>query len=782
MIPTWLKPIINAPKTTIVISLLLLFAAAMGSGKLYFRGDYRVFFDSDNAQMTQFETIERTFNKSDNISIVVSANEQSVFNPETLRVIEELTQSAWKTPYSSRVDSIANFQHTTAENDDLVVEDLITSESLLTPENIANIRHVALNEPQTRRSLVSTDETVAIVNITVQLPDIDKTDKVIAIKQFTQKLVEEYQTNYPNLTFYQSGQVAMNYAFIDASQNDFSTLVPAMLLVIMIFLGLLLRSFAAVVYTLIVIVGAVVATLGIAGWLGMFLSTATVNVPTMVLTIAVADCVHILAAIRHHMRSGANKSDAIRLSLQSNWLPVIITSVTTALGFLVMNSLDVPIIRDLGNLSALGVMIACVLSLTLLPALVNVLPFRPSMKSDTTGSLRFSKFADWLIAKKVLLTATSVILVIAAAFAVGQNRINDEAVKYFAKGSEFRDATDFMEQHLSGMTTVSIALDSGQSDGISSPDFLQTLERLTTWLRSKEQVHHVTSLADTFKRLNMNLHGDDIHAYKLPDDRELAAQYLLMYEMSLPYGLDLNNQVNIDKSAVKLQLTLANQGSKELVAIEAEIRAWLDLNAANYQAQISSPSLMFAHIGEINMKSMLQSLPMALLLISGLLVFSLRSVRLGLISLVPNLAPAILGFGLWGLYSGEINLGLSVVVTLTLGIVVDDTVHFLSKYQYAKQQGHSTEGAIRYAFTTVGRALLITTCVLVAGFAMLGTSAFRLNSDMGQLSALVIFIALIVDFILLPCMLLWFDKSGSHEVVESNEIVTTTEPQLISKY
>ncbi|WP_462171793.1 hypothetical protein [Pseudoalteromonas xiamenensis] len=204
MIPTWLKPIINAPKTTIVISLLLLFAAAMGSGKLYFRGDYRVFFDSDNAQMTQFETIERTFNKSDNISIVVSANEQSVFNPETLRVIEELTQSAWKTPYSSRVDSIANFQHTTAENDDLVVEDLITSESLLTPENIANIRHVALNEPQTRRSLVSTDETVAIVNITVQLPDIDKTDKVIAIKQFTQKLVEEYQTNYPNLTFYQS--------------------------------------------------------------------------------------------------------------------------------------------------------------------------------------------------------------------------------------------------------------------------------------------------------------------------------------------------------------------------------------------------------------------------------------------------------------------------------------------------------------------------------------------------------------------------------------------------
>jgi len=315
-----------------------------------------------------------------------------------------------------------------------------------------------------------------------------------------------------------------------------------------------------------------------------------------------------------------------------------------------------------------------------------------------------------------------------------------------------------MADNISGMSSLSIAINSGSEQGISSPEFVSMLGKATEWMRGQPEIHHVQSLADTLKRLNKNMHGDNDQFYTLPQDQALSAQYLLLYEMSLPYGLDLNNQLNLDKSSLKLQLTIDNLGSKEMVELETRLRAWFELNAPQYDVMISSPTLMFAHIGERNMASMLQSLPMALLLISMLLVLSLRSIRLGLISLIPNMVPAIIGFGIWGLYSGEINLGLSVVVTLTLGIVVDDTVHFLSKYQSARKQGQNAQEAIRYAFITVGRALAVTSAVLVAGFALLGTSDFRLNSDMGQLSALVIFIALIVDFILLPCILLWFDK------------------------
>ena len=225
--------------------------------------------------------------------------------------------------------------------------------------------------------------------------------------------------------------------------------------------------------------------------------------------------------------------------------------------------------------------------------------------------------------------------------------------------------------------------------------------------------------------------------------------------------------MNIDKSSVKVQLTIDNLGSQELVELEQRIYDWFSQHAPQYDVIASSPSLMFAHIGEVNMDSMLKSLPVSLVLISALLIFALRSVRLGMISLLPNLIPAILGFGCWALISGEINLGLSVVISLTLGIVVDDTVHFLSKYQYARRKGNNTEEAIRYAFNTVGRALAVTTLVLVAGFMVLASSSFRLNADMGQLSAIIIIFALVVDFLLLPAALLWLDRREFSPQVQS---------------
>ncbi|KZN37652.1 hypothetical protein N474_05340 [Pseudoalteromonas luteoviolacea CPMOR-2] len=779
----WHRRILNYPKTWIVICLIFIATAAIGAGNLYFRGDYQIFFDDTNTQLYEYQKIESIFNKSDLISIVMAPKQGDIFTPQTLGLIRELTEQAWQVPYSSRVDSIANYQHTFAEQDDLIVLDLIPPELTFTANDIADVKQVALSEPALRQSLVSDSGKVAVINITVQLPEADNTEKMVEVKDYVNSLVASYQANHPDIEFHQAGIVAMNYAFMLSSQDDFATLVPAMLLLVMIFLGIALRSIAAVAYTLIIIIGAVLATLGLAGWFGFFLSTPTVNVPTMILTIAVADCVHMLASVRHHMRQGQTKQQAIAKSLEQNWLPITITSITTALGFILMNSLDVPVIRDLGNLSALGVLLAGLLSLTMLPAMLSVLPFKVKPKSNTHNTDRYDRFALWVINHNKVLGISALLVVIGSAFSITQNQINDEAVKYFSTQNEFRQAADFMAENISGMSSLSVAIDSGNEQGVSSPEFVTMLGKATDWMREQPEIHHVQSLADTLKRLNKNMHGDDPQYYALPQDQALSAQYLLLYEMSLPYGLDLNNQLNLDKSSLKLQLTIDNLGSKEMVELESRLRVWFEHNAPQYSVMISSPTLMFAHIGERNMQSMLQSLPMALLLISVLLVFSLRSLRLGLISLIPNMIPAVIGFGIWGLYSGEINLGLSVVVTLTLGIVVDDTVHFLSKYQRARKLGQDAQQAIRYAFITVGRALVVTSAVLVAGFALLGTSDFRLNSDMGQLSALVIFIALIVDFILLPCVLLWFDKQQYAQAKNTNEAhlaIDTNTPQTNS--
>ncbi|HAS8489417.1 TPA: RND family transporter [Vibrio vulnificus] len=755
---------------TLIISLMAIVATAMGAKNLYFRGDYNIFFDGSNAQLQAFDEIQTTFAKTDNIALVLAPKSGDVFDQRTLTQIQEMTEQAWQVPYSSRVDSLANYQHTEAVDDDLLVEDLLYQSYSLTAERIAKVRTIAMSEPLLVNALVSEKGDVAVINITMQMPGVDETAEVNEVVAYVEQMLSHYRAEYPDVTIYKAGIIAMNHSFAMAAQNDSATLVPTMLLVILVFLTLMLRSFLSVLATLVVIIGAIVATLGIVGWAGMFLHVASVNVPTLIMTLAVADCVHVIASMRHFMRQGMPKSQAIHRSVTLNFVPIIITSVTTAIGFLMMNMSDSPVLRDFGNLSALGVMIACVLSVSLLPALLNLLPVRFSAKQAAKSSDIMDKLADLVVHRRNVLLPLSIVVIAVSAALIPYNKVNDESVKYFDTSSEFRQAADFMEQRIGGMTTMSIAIKTHQSQGIASPEFLEVLGEFTRWLREQPETDHVASLSDIYKRLNKNMHGDDSAYYALPAERELAAQYLLLYEMSLPFGLDLNNQVNVDKSSVKLQLTVKNLGSVELVALEERLYQWFVSHAPQYQVVASSPSLMFAHIGETNMASMLSTLPITLILISALMIFALRSWRLGMISLVPNIAPAVIGFGLWALISGEINLGLSVVVTLTLGIVVDDAVHFLAKYQHARKAGQNAEQAVRYAFHTVGRALWITTVVLVAGFSVLAMSQFRLNSDMGQLSAIVIFVALVIDFVLLPSLLMRFDTA------EYAQLDTTQEP------
>ncbi|ELX4134443.1 MMPL family transporter [Vibrio vulnificus] len=758
---------------TLIISLIAIVATAMGAKNLYFRGDYNIFFDGSNAQLQAFDEIQTTFAKTDNIALVLAPKSGDVFDQRTLTQIQEMTEQAWQVPYSSRVDSLANYQHTEAVDDDLLVEDLLYQSYPLTAERIAKVRAVAMSEPLLVNTLVSEKGDVAVINITMQMPGVDETAEVNEVVAYVEQMLSHYRAVYPDVTIYKAGIIAMNHSFAMAAQNDSATLVPTMLLVILVFLTLMLRSFLSVLATLVVIIGAIVATLGIVGWAGMFLHVASVNVPTLIMTLAVADCVHVIASMRHFMRQGMPKSQAIHRSVTLNFVPIIITSVTTAIGFLMMNMSDSPVLRDFGNLSALGVMIACVLSVSLLPALLNLLPVRFSAKQAAKSSDIMDKLADLVVHRRNVLLPLSIVVIAGSAALIPYNKVNDESVKYFDTSSEFRQAADFMEQRIGGMTTMSIAIKTHQSQGIASPEFLEVLGEFTRWLREQPETDHVASLSDIYKRLNKNMHGDDSAYYALPAERELAAQYLLLYEMSLPFGLDLNNQVNVDKSSVKLQLTVKNLGSVELVALEERIYQWFASHAPRYQVVASSPSLMFAHIGETNMASMLSTLPITLILISALMIFALRSWRLGVISLVPNIAPAVIGFGLWALISGEINLGLSVVVTLTLGIVVDDAVHFLAKYQHARKEGQNAEQAVRYAFHTVGRALWITTVVLVAGFSVLAMSQFRLNSDMGQLSAIVIFVALVIDFVLLPSLLMRFDTAEYAQLEAAQEPNTT---------
>ncbi|NWK16997.1 MMPL family transporter, partial [Vibrio parahaemolyticus] len=365
----------------LLATIFLIIVATIGGKNLYFRGDYDIFFDGTNKQLLAFDEIQTTFAKTDNLAIVIAPEDGDIFTPQTLSLIQKITVDAWQVPYSSRVDSIANYQHTEAFEDDLLVEDLLYSEYELTPERISKVKSIALSEPVLKSALVSEKGDVTVVNITVQLPEMDKTAEVEEVVSSINAMIDRYQRAYPDVTFHKAGIIAMNHAFMTAAQDDSSTLVPTMLVVILVFLTIMLRSILSVIATLIVIIGSVMATMGISGWAGMFLSTATVNIPTLIMTLAVADCVHVIATMRQSMKNGFTKVQSIERSIALNFVPILITSVTTAIGFLMMNMSDSPVLRDFGNLSALGVMVACLLSVTLLPALLKLLPIHVKMET-----------------------------------------------------------------------------------------------------------------------------------------------------------------------------------------------------------------------------------------------------------------------------------------------------------------------------------------------------------------------------------------------------------------
>ena len=535
------------------------------------------------------------------------------------------------------------------------------------------------------------------------------------------------------------------------------------------------------VAAMLVVAMSVMAALGLGGWVGLPLTTPSGVAPIIVLTVAIANCVHIFVTLRHsmqadasltlaergsgalvqRMRTGEIKRDAIVESLRVNLQPVFLASLTTALGFLSMNFSDVPPFRHLGMFVVFGVGAAFVLSITFLPALLSLLPLRvsPTGHRHDAGMVKLAELV--VRQRRRLLWGSAAIFTVLVA-SIPRNELSDVLLHYFDDSVEFRRDADFISEHLTGLYTMEYSLASGEPAGITDPAFLSDAAAFAEWYQEQPETIHVSVITDTFRRLNRSLHGDDPSEYRLPASRELAAQYLLLYEMSLPYGLDLNHRIDVDKSATRMAVTTRTLSSNEVLALDRRAQQWLSDHAPNIaRAESSGTTLMFAYLSRRNIVSMLFGTTLALVGISIVLIVALRSVRLGLASLVPNLVPGALGFGIWGLAVGEVGLGLSIVTAMTLGIVVDDTVHFLSKYQRARSEfGCAPPDAVHLAFRTTGRALLTTSLVLVAGFAVLALSSFQLNAGMGQLTALVIALALAADFFLLPPLLMKVDRDA----------------------
>ncbi len=769
----WAKFVIKRKWLVLLFTIVLAFGLA-SKGNMEFDGDYHVFFSESNPELEAFDALQEKFTKDDNVILVLTPSNKNVFTKENLTAIEALTAEAWNTPYSSRVDAITNFQHTRAEGDDLYVDDLSYESSLKSSDDIAKIKEIALKEPLLVNRIINKEGSVTAINITVKLPGKSIDEIPGEVTPFVRKMVADFKENHPNFEVHSSGLIPMNTAFFEASMKDMM-LTMIMLVIVVITTLILTRNIYSMLATLVVVMFSIVSAVGFVGIMGIKLTPPSAVFPTMILTLAVADSIHILVTMLQKMRKdGLSKIDALIESMRLNFMPVFITSLTTVIGFLTMNFGDVPPFWDLGNITAFGMVMAFLFSTTTLPALMAIFPVKVSAKQKEREEKKtgwYTNIGNFVVKQPVRLMVISIFAIGGLTYLANQNVFNDEFINYFDKTVDFRNSTDYISENLTGIYNVEYAIGSGESGGINNPEYLERLNAFEDWLKEQPEVIHVNAFSEVARRVNRSMHGDNEAYYKVPDNREEAAQYLLLYELSLPFGLDLNNQINVDKSETRVTVTIKNVSSSEMIAFSKRGEKWLRDNAPEPMHALGvSPTLMFSKLGFRQADSMFNGNVVALILISLVLMIALKNFKLGLLSIIPNVAPVLVGFGIWYLYKGQINTGMVIVFGMTLGIIVDDTVHFMSKFLRARRElGYDAKEAVIYAFQTVGKALVTTTIVLIAGFAVLSTSSFALNSYMARITVIIIIAALIIDFILLPSLLILTAKK---------EVATASKPEV----
>ena len=742
-----------------VLATLVMLVLTAGAPFVVIKNDHRVLFGEDNPQLAVFDALENTYTASNSALIAVAPRKGTVFTREVLGAIEELTAAGWEAPHSSRVDSLTNYNHSEGRDDELIVEPLVDDAQALGDTDLARVEKIALSAPELAGRLVSRDGRVAGLVINFVLPE-ESDPAVIEITDYLGALLDKARASHPDIDYYLTGIIVMNRAFNDATQDDLETLVPVVFLIIIAVAAFLLRSAWGTVSIVLVLVFAVNTTMGLAGWMGAVFSPANSGVPIIVMAVAVASSVHIVAATLLGMSRGLDRNEAVAESLRSNTYPVFLTAATTSIGFLSLNFSDSPPFHVLGNYVAFGVSCAFVYSMTLLPAVLSILPLR-APRARAEGLPFFDRLGAFVVARRKVLLWCVALAALALATGVPRIELTDNWTKYFDDRYEFRRHTDFVVANLTSLNTLEYSLKADREGGITDPKYLREVDSFAEWFRSQPEVSHVQAFPDIMKRLNKNMHDDDPAFYRLPDDPKLAAQYLLLYELSLPFGSDLNDRIDVGKSATRMTVVVSSSSSQEHREIDARGKAWLRANAPGLATEATGLTVVFAHLSRRNIESMLRATIVAMALISLILIGVFRSVRLGLISLVPNFIPAIMTFGLWGWLVGQVGLAASVMVAISFGIVVDDTIHFLSKYLKFRREGLPATEAVRSVFQNVGHALWVTTAVLSAGFLVFASSGFEVSWALGLMVTTTILFALAGDFLLLPTLLMALDRRES---------------------
>ncbi|MBC76268.1 MAG: hypothetical protein CME64_09660 [Halobacteriovoraceae bacterium] len=744
-----------------VLVTFLVFNTLVSAGALLLKSDfsYKVWYNPKDPLMELYREFEKNFGNDDSVMIGIQ-NPGGLFNKETAEVVFQLTDRLYETDDIIRVDSVFNFNDIRAEGDEINVESLVYEDELssLAQEDFDRIKTRALANPILTGSFLDKNAEFTIVSAQLR-PAHDNPPDYQEITAQVDQILSELRQKNPDLKFVALGPVILTDAFRAITISDMFYLIPFLYGLFTIVLIVLFRSFSGVALPYITIGTSTTLMFGAMGYLGLTVNTLTSAAPTILMTVALADSIHILTVFFLGLKKGLSNLEAVKNSLLKNFYPTILTTITTSLGFFSFFDAKVMPVAELGVAVGFGAIFAWLSTYFLLGPILVLLPkFSKSKheKESITVSKEMSSpkhayaFADFIINRKYLIASIALILGLLGLYGSKDLEVNMDPIEQFKEDHPLVNAYELIEDKLGFVGSLEIMIKSTPGESAKDPSFLKRVEALEDWLESRSYVESTLSINDHLKEINQTFHGGDEKYYRIPPTTEHVAQELLFYSMGLPPEQPIENRINAQRDAVRIT---AKWKLKDSLSSNAKIALIKNkIKELGLDGQVTGKTPLFHDLTPYIVEAFTHSFSIAVVTITLALWIIFQSLRLSVFAMIPSLLPLAIGAGLYAVTGFQVDMGTVLVASVCLGIAVDDSVHFLFAYR-SLIGGKSLRDTIAEIVENVYPSLFNTTLLLALGFSVLMLGDYVPNAKFGASVSVVLIIALVSDFVVLPAIL-----------------------------
>jgi predicted RND superfamily exporter protein len=740
---------------------------AAGLQKVKLTSEIRTILNNDHPGLAVIDEVEHYFDVPRSF-IVFLSQDTNQLNVQTLKKIDDLTLALQLGPNVIGVRSLSNSTYIYSNEDDIYTDYIFNRKFPLehTNADYKKINEWISNDPTLVDSFISKDSKVSAIVVNTNLDQSAKTSQMQEVHDFIESEVMRFTSLYPEIRVDISGELEFDLVDDHALNHDLGQNMGLSFLFIVILLLFIFRSFLSAFLVSLISVASCLGAIGFAGYAGIAINNINITAPIIIIVVAVLDGIHFLSVYHKH-RNLMSKIDAVDSATKLTFKPITLTTVTTATGFIALNVSSSPAISSLGNITAVGIAMGWLFTFGLLPSLVGFTRAKKQEDAQDWIDRLLSIVLKFVLKYPVKIITVFAILFLALLTQIPRIIIDDDPFNSLDEHLPYVQSQEYIRSQMHA-SQFSLYINSGEERGIHDADLLNRVDELTAWIKSQDKIINAHSYVDHIKRISQIMNGDDNAFYKIPSDDQLVAQYGLLYKFSIPSPDELSRYTDLDEQRIILTVYTDEISRNNLNVLVDEINnkaLQLDIGS---KVKVTGWTVLFSSETMTWVSELLYGFGVAFLLISLQMFLFFRSFKMGLISLIPNVTPIAITFGLWGIGQQPFDFITLLVLSASFGIVIDDTIHFISKFSHHFHKHLDTVAALEYAFRFSGRAIVMTTIVLAVGLSPMLFSHLVSMQSITKLITPIAFFALITDLLLLPAILLIINKKHDGAIKEGS--------------